>query len=248
MDLGLKGLKALVTGSTAGIGASIAETLAAEGCDVAICSRSPDRVSRMLERLASSGGSHVGKAVDVTDAEAFQAWVDEAVQRMGGLDIYVANVSALSRDWQEAVNTDILATVAGMDAVIPHLQQSDNASVVYISSIAGIVGVPPLAAYGAVKAAMTHYMKTLSMKLVKKGVRVNAVAPGDILFEGGIWDRTRRDNPEVFAKVLRRNPMGRLGTPEEVASMVAFLSSPRASFVTGSHVVVDGGNTTHVHF
>lgn len=248
MDLGMKGLNALVTGSTAGIGAAIAETLAAEGCNVAVCSRSEERVQRMVEKLAAGGGDHIGRAVDVTDAEAFRAWVDEAADRMGGLDIYVANVSALSQDWQQAVNTDILATVAGMDAVIPHLQRSDHASAVYISSIAGIVGVPPLAAYGAVKAAMTHYMKTLSMKLVKKGVRVNAVAPGDILFDGGIWDRTRRENPEFFAKVLKRNPMGRLGTPEEVANLVAFLASPRASFITGSHMVVDGGNTTHVHF
>ncbi len=246
MDLGLKGLKALVTGSTAGIGAAIAETLAREGCDVAICSRSQDKVDGMLRNLAGYGGRYVGRAVDVTDAEAFRAWVADATEQLGGLDIYVANVSAMSTDWRQTVDTDILATVSGIEAALPHLQQSQNASIVYISSIAGTVGVPQLAPYGAAKAAMTHYMKSLAVKLVKKGVRVNTVAPGDILFEGGVWDRARKENPDYFAKVLKRNPMGRLGTPQEIANVVAFLASPAASFVTGAHVVADGGNTTHV--
>jgi len=246
MDLQLKGLRALVTGSTAGIGAAIARTLAAEGCDVAICSRSADRVEAMLATLADCPGRAVGRAVDVTDEAAFSDWVSAAAGQLGGLDIYVANVSAMTTDWRQTVTTDILATVSGIDTVLPWLSQSSHAAIVYVSSIAGLVGVPQLASYGAAKAAMTHYMKSLSVRLVKKGVRVNAVAPGDILFEGGIWDRTRRENPELFAKVLKRNPMGRLGTPGEIANAVAFLASPAASFVTGSQLVVDGGNTTHV--
>ncbi len=248
MDLGLQGLNALVTGSTAGIGAAIAETLAREGCNVAICSRNRNRVDSMLERLAAHGTKCVGHAVDVTDAAAFKAWVDNAAQQLGGLDIYVANVSAMTTDWTDAVNTDVLGTVSGINAVLPYLQQSQHAAIVYISSIAGTVGVPRLAAYGAVKAAMTHYMKSLAVGLVKKGIRVNTVSPGDILFEGGVWDRARRDNPEYFAKVLKRNPMGRLGTPQEIANAAVFLASPAASFITGAHLVADGGNTTHVHF
>jgi len=247
MDLGLKGLKAMVTGSTAGIGAAIAETLAKDGCDIAICSRGQDKVDAMLQKLAAYGGRHIGRALDVTDSAAFQAWVTDAAEQLGGIDIFVANVSAMTTDWQKTVSTDILGTVAGVDAVLPHLLQSRNASIVYISSIAGLVGVPQLASYGAAKAAMTHYMKSLAVQLVKKGVRVNAVAPGDILFEGGVWDRAQKERPEYFAKVLRRNPMGRLGTPQEIANVVAFLASPAASFVTGTHVVADGGNTQHVH-
>lgn len=248
MDLGLKGLKAFVTGSTAGIGAAIAQTLASEGCDVAICSRSQDKVDAMLQSLAAHRGRHIGRALDVTDSAALKEWIDAAADKLGGLDIFVANVSAMTTDWRKTVDTDILATVAGIEAALPHLQRSANGSVVYISSIAGVVGVPQLASYGAAKAAMTHYTKSLAMKLVKKGVRVNSVAPGDIMFEGGVWDRTQKENPEFFAKVLKRNPMGRLGTPQEIANAVAFLASPAASFVTGSHLIVDGGNTTHVHF
>lgn len=246
MDLGLKGLKALVTGSTAGIGAAIAETLTAEGCDVAVCSRNQDRVDAMLDRLSGYPGRSIGRAVDVTDADAFREWVDTAADDLGGLDIFVANVSAMSNDWRQTVDTDILATVSGIDSVLPRIADSTHASIVYVSSIAGLVGVPQLASYGAAKAAMTHYMKSLSVRMVKKGVRVNAVAPGDILFEGGVWDRVQKENPDLFARVLKRNPMGRLGEPREIANAVAFLASPAASFITGSQLVVDGGNTTHV--
>lgn len=246
MDLGLDGARALVTGSTAGIGAAIAETLAREGCHVAICSRSQEKVDGMLERLEPLPGNAIGRALDVSDSTAFSAWVANVADTYGGLDIFVPNVSAMTTDWQAMVDTDVLGTVAGVDTVLPHLLESDRAALVYISSIAGLVGAPPLAAYGAIKAAMSRYMKSLSMKLVKKGVRVNAVAPGDILFPGGIWDRVQQGDPEQFARVLKRNPMGRLGTPQEIANTVAFLASPAASFITGSQVVVDGGNTQHV--
>lgn len=246
MDLGLNGARALVTGSTAGIGAAIAETLAREGCHVAICSRSQDKVDSMLERLEPLPGHVIGRALDVSDHAAFSGWVGDVTDAFGGLDIFVPNVSAMTADWQAMVDTDIHGTVAEVDAVLPYLLDSDRAAIVYISSIAGLVGAPPLAAYGAIKAAMSHYMKSLSMKLVKKGVRVNAVAPGDILFPGGIWDRVQQGDPDQFARVLKRNPMGRLGTPQEIANTVAFLASPAASFITGSQVVVDGGNTQHV--
>lgn len=248
MDLQLKGLKVFVTGSTAGIGAAIAETFAQEGCDVAICSRNQERVDAMLETLSAYQVRSVGAALDVTDPDSFKSWVDSAAEQLGGIDIYVANVSAMSTDWQRTVNTDVLSTVSGMDAVIPHLLKSKHAAIAYISSIAGVVGVPQLASYGAAKAAMTHYMKSLSMQLVKQGIRVNSIAPGDILFEDGVWDRVQKEQPEYFARVLRRNPMGRLGTPQEIANVVAFISSPAASFVTGAHIIADGGNTTHVHF
>ena len=246
MDLGLNGRKALVTGSTAGIGAAIAETLAREGCNVAICSRDQDKVDAMLARLEPLPGKAIGRALDVSDKDAFSAWVDTVVGEFGGLDIFVPNVSAMTSDWEKMVNTDILGTVAEVDLVLPHLLESDQPAVVYISSIAGLVGVPPMAAYGAVKAAMSHYMKSLSVKLVRKGVRVNAVCPGDILFPGGVWDRVQQNDPKQFEKVLKRNPMGRLGTPQEIANAVAFLASPAASFITGAQLVADGGNTTHV--
>ena len=128
------------------------------------------------------------------------------------------------------------------------LKQSEHGSIVYISSMAGIIGTPQVPAYGAAKAAMTHYMKTLSMMLVSDGVRVNVVAPGDIITEGNVWDRVRINKPDMFKEVLKRNPRGRLGSPQEIANVVTFVASPMGSLVNGTHIVVDGGSTTHVHF
>jgi len=248
MDLGLSGLRAVISGSTSGIGKAIAFTLAAEGADVAICSRRPENVEKALNELTDFPIKAIGSTVDVTDKEGFSNWIDHAAEELGGIDIFVANVSPMSSDWEKAINTDIKATVAGIDAVLPWIRKSDFGSIVYIGSMASVLGAPQLAAYGASKAAMTHYMKSLSRGLVKEGVRVNTVSPGDIIFEGGVWDQLRIANPEAFKSVLKRNPRGSLGTPAEVARVVAFMASPAASLVNGAHLLVEGGSTMHVHF
>ena len=248
MDLGLNGLNAVVTGSTAGIGKAIALSLAKEGVNVAICSRRQEKVDETLDELSAYPVKSVGGAVDITHTEAFQHWVSQTAEGLGGIDIFVANVSPMSGKWADAVNTDILSTVSSIDAALPWVKQSENGSIIYISSMAGVVATPQLPPYGAEKAAMTHYMKTLSKMLIKDAVRVNTVSPGDIIFEGGNWDNLRINNPEAFKRVLRRNPRGTLGTPEEIAQVVTFLSSPMASLVNGGHLVVDGGSTGHIHF
>lgn len=248
MDLGVKGLNAVVTGSTAGIGKAIAIALAKEGANVAICSRRQEKVDETLTELAQFPGKIVGGAVDVTDKDHFQQWLDGAAEALGGIDIFVANVSPMSGKWEDAVNTDILATVSSIDASLPWIKQSKAGSIVYISSMAGVIGTPQLPPYGAAKAAMTHYMKSLSKMLIKDGVRVNTVSPGDIIFEGGNWDNLRINNPDAFKGVLRRNPRGTLGRPEEIAQVVTFIASPMASLVNGGHLVVDGNSTGHVHF
>ncbi|TDP72658.1 SDR family NAD(P)-dependent oxidoreductase [Roseateles toxinivorans] len=241
MDLQLKGLRAIVTGGSAGIGAAVVRALAAEGCDVAFCARTPARIDAALSALQGLPGRVQAEAVDVTDTAQFQAWL----ARLGEFDIFVANVSALSGDWTAALATDIRATVDATEAALPYLQRSPRAALTYIGSKAGSLAAPNSAAYGAAKAAMAHYMKSLSARLLP-GVRVNTVSPGDTLFDGGLWDRVRRDEPEAFQKVLQRNPMQRLATAEEIARVVAFVSSPAASFVAGANWYVDGGSVQHV--
>jgi 3-oxoacyl-[acyl-carrier protein] reductase len=248
MELGLKGLKVVVTGSTSGIGKAIAMSMAREGADVAICSRRQEKVNETLAELAQYPGKIIGGAADITDQLGFQQWLNGVADELGGIDIFVANVSPMSDKWEKTVNTDILSTVSSIDAVLPWVKRSNAGSIIYISSMAGVIGTPALPSYGAAKAAMTHYMKTLAMSLFKEGVRVNTVSPGDIIFDGGRWDNLRIDDPDAFKHVQKRNPRGSLGTPDEIAKVVTFLSSPMASLVNGAHLIVDGGSTGHVHF
>lgn len=181
--------------------------------------------------------------MDVTHEADFKAWLEA----LGAFDIFIANVSALSGAWEDALQTDIRATVSATEAALPFLLQSPHGALTYIGSKAGSLAAPKSAAYGAAKAAMAHYMKSLSGRLLPT-VRVNTVSPGDTLVQEGFWDRVRQHEPELFEAALQRNPMQRLATAEEIARVVAFVSSPAASFVAGANWYVDGGSTSHVQF
>jgi 3-oxoacyl-[acyl-carrier protein] reductase len=241
MDLHLAGLTAVVTGGSLGIGAAIVRTLAAEGCNVAFCGRSQSRIDEMLAASAGLPGRVQASAVDVTDTKAFSSFVDS----IGPFDIFVPNVSAISSDWSLSIDTDIRSTIACIDAAIPILRSSPHGAITYIGSKSS--SLPGGAGYGAAKAAMAHYMKTLARRLLPD-IRVNVVSPGDTLFPGGHWDRIRMESPEKFERVLRLNPMRRYATADEIARVVAFISSPAASFVAGANWYVDGGSTEHVFF
>lgn len=243
MDLQLTGLRAVVTGGSAGIGAAIVRALAAEGCNVAFCARNQARIDATLRSVQTLPGSVAASAVDVTDREQFSTWL----KALGSFNIFIPNVSALSDDWVATMHTDISATVEATETALPFLLRSSHAAITYIGSKAGSLPAPSSAAYGAAKAAMAHYMKSLAMRLLP-AVRVNTVSPGDTLFEGGLWDGVRLQEPAKFEKVLERNPMKRLATAEEVARVVAFISSPAASFVAGANWYVDGGSVSHVQF
>lgn len=243
MDLGLRGLLAVVTGASAGIGAAVVRALAAEGCDVAFCARRQAGIDEMLRTTEALPGRVSGQVLDVADASGFADWLAS----LGRLDIFVPNVSALSGDWLSAIAVDLQTTLACIEAALPALQRSPHAALTFIGSKAGSLAAPNSAAYGAVKAALAHYMKSLSTRLLP-AVRVNTVSPGDTLFTGGLWDRVQREEPEAFARVLARNPMQRLATPDEIARVVAFISSPAATFVSGANWYVDGGSTAHVQF
>jgi NAD(P)-dependent dehydrogenase (short-subunit alcohol dehydrogenase family) len=188
-------------------------------------------------------GKVQGKAVSVTDTVNFIKWLES----LGSFDIFIPNVSAMSADWKISLQTDILATVDATEAAVPFLLGSPHGAITYIGSKAGSLAAPRSASYGAVKAAVAHYMKSLSQRLLPT-VRVNTVSPGDTLFADGLWDRVRLDEPDIFETIVQRNPLQRLATPEEIARVVAFVSSPAASFVAGANWYVDGGSTNHVQF
>lgn len=252
MDLQLSGKNAVIAGASRGIGLAIARQLVAENCNVSICARNAEGVDAAVSELSASGATVIGRALDATDRAAQSAWIEDSAETLGGLDIFIANVSALNQGvdeqaWREGIEVDMMATVYGAEAATPLLKQSDVGAMVFISSIAALQTKGPRP-YGSLKAAVIHYSKSLARALAADGVRVNSVSPGNIYFEGGIWDKTKINNPEFFAEMLAANPMGRMGRPEEVANAAVFLASPAASFISGTNLVVDGALTPGVQY
>jgi len=253
MDLGLKGRKAIVTGATRGIGRAVAELLASEGADLAICARKTQEIAATVEDLKSKGVRAAGETVDVTDAKAYRSWLDHAEAALGGVDIFVPNVSGMGVDlteeaWGASVETDLMHTVRGVETLMPALARSEVPSIVIIGTIAAVENFYAPTAYGAIKAALLTYAKQMGTALAEHGIRINTVSPGPVYFPGGLWDRNKQANPDGFAQVEARCRLGRMASPEDVARCVAFLASSAAGYVTGTNMIVDGGFTQRVQF
>jgi len=255
MDLGLKGKVAWITGASRGIGLAVARRLGEEGCRVVLCARTEaplEKARRVLEKRFGKARvlALTGDAADPVAAAGMAAAVK---RRFGRLDILVANVgtgripggdSPSDADWEHAVAQNLRSAFQAARQAMPLLEASGSGRIVVIGSIAGVEDFGAPVAYAAVKAALHAWATVLGRQAVRRGVRVNTLLPGNILFPGGVWDaKLREDRQKIEAYIRHAVPMGRFGTPEEVADAAAFLASDRAAFITGARLVVDGGQT-----
>ena len=253
MDLGLAGKKAIIVGGARGIGYAIAEVLAREGCDLAISARSSDAVKDSVANLKRYDTRVVGGAVDVTKPDAYRKWLEKAVDQLEGCDILIPITSAggglgSEKYWEKAFQVDVLGPVRAVDVVLPHMVKRQSGSIVLIATTSAGEAMGGPQPYNAMKASLVTWGKQLALAHGKDGVRVNVVSPGPIEFEGGNWEMIKDTMTKFYEATLRQQPLGRFGKPDEIARCVAFIASPAASWVNGSHLIVDGGFTNRTHF
>ncbi|RME68928.1 MAG: SDR family oxidoreductase [Alphaproteobacteria bacterium] len=254
MDLGLQGKRAIVTGATKGICRRVANLLAEEGASVAICARSKEEVNRAVKELrVIADGDVLGAACNVRKADEYKQWIEDMVEGLGGVDIFIPGVSAgggmdSEKNWVNAFEVDVMATVRGCEAVIEHMKKASGGAITLISTTAAVETFLVPQAYNAMKAALITYAKQLGQFVGADNIRVNTVSPGPIDFPGGAWQMIKETMAPLYEKTLKDHPTGRMGTPEEVASAIVFLSSPAASWINGSNLIVDGGYTKRVQF
>jgi len=256
MDLGLKGRNAVVLGGTRGIGRAIADTLAGEGANVAICARHADVIASTVTELKAKGVKATGASVDITDGAALKSWISGVAQELGSVDMLFCNAGAMAQggdpaSWEQNFQLDVLGAVNAFEAARPFLEASGakngDASVIIISSISAAIA-DNTSSYGPIKAALIHMAKGFARQYAAKKIRVNVVSPGTVYFKGGVWHLREQNQPNVYQAALSRNPTGRMATPQDIANASVFLASPASSFTTGSNLIVDGAISNRVNF
>ena len=245
MGFDFTGKRVIVCGGSRGIGRAIAHGFAAGGAAVSICARGSATLEATRAELAAQGHPTHAGACDLADAAAIARYIQDAAAALGGIDVLVNNASAFgsadtAEAWAASLAIDMMAVVHASHAALPFLKQSKGA-IVTTSSISALRPAARQPPYGAIKAAVIHYTSTQAAMYARDGIRVNAVAPGSIEFPGGLWERRKTENPELYNRTFRSIPFGRMGTAEEVANVVLFLASPLAAWVTGQTIAVDGG-------
>ena len=253
MDLGLSGKKALVTGSTKGLGRAIAETLVAEGAAVSICSRTQEDVDAAVAAMSDgASGTVFGQMCDAADADAVRAWVAASAEALGGIDIYVHNTSgkpARSFDkWQNNMDVDLMSLIHGVDAAGDALADGGGAVISISTTAVNEHFASGSGSYSAFKAAVTNWTLGQAQVLGAKGIRCNVVSPGPIFVEGGDWNMIKDNMADFFAATQKNHPMGELGEPQDVANAVAFLAGDAAKHINGVNLTVDGGFLKRVDF
>lgn len=254
MDLRLSNKTAVIAGGSRGIGKYIAVALAKEGVKLLLLARGQEGLDDTVAELSKSGADVAGLAVDLTDKSAGDRVAEAARSRFGHVDIYVGNaggnrrksfVDTTEEDWNDIVQSNFLGHVRVSRALIPLMEGRDESAIVFIASIFGReAGGVGLSIYNATKSAIISTAKIMAMELAPQGIRVNSVAPGSIRFPGGSWDKRCINDPEAMAAFVEQNiPLGRFGRADEVADLVTYLVSSRASLITGACINIDGGQS-----
>lgn len=258
MNLGLNGRKALVTGSTHGIGKGIARTLLEEGCVVAVTGREPLRLSQTVKELCPVSGQEqvVGLRCDFENETDIRKLTEQLERLWGQIDILVCNVGSGRsvppleenvQEWRRMAEINLFTATSAVQYCLPLLAAAGNASIILIASICGVEALGAPVAYSVAKSGVIALAANMAAPLGKLGIRINAVSPGNIIFPGSVWEDKSRTAPEKVKALLESDvPLGRFGEVDDIGNAVAFLASDRAGFVTGINMVVDGGQTRSI--